>query len=63
MFHRAFAGVVALRRGVTIGFAVGAGALVGAWFIVVSSIPPSSANVVTHYSIPYGIDGIGVGWL
>ncbi len=63
ILHRVFSGVLALRRGVTVGFALGVGALIGAWFIVVTSIPPRSADVVTHYSIPYGIDGIGRGWL
>lgn len=37
-------------------------ALAGAWFMVINGFPIGAVQVVTHYSIPFGIDGIGPWW-
>lgn len=37
-------------------------ALVGAWFMVFNGFPIETEQVVAHYSIPFGIDGIGPWW-
>lgn len=47
------------ERWPVIGSGIG---LAVAWGIVVSGYPPGTENVVTHYSIPFGIDGIGSWW-
>ena len=39
------------------------GVLVLVWVIVVKAFPPQVDTYVTHYSIPFGIDGIGQWWL
>ncbi len=43
-------------------FSLSGAALVGAWVMVVNGFPIGAVQVVTHYSIPFGIDGIGPWW-
>ncbi|MEK7640205.1 MAG: hypothetical protein AAB424_03655 [Patescibacteria group bacterium] len=39
------------------------GGLVIAWGIVVNGFPYGALSVVTHYTIPFGIDGLGSWWV
>jgi len=53
-------GVWARREWSVVG--VSGVALVSAWVMVVTGFPIGADQVVTHYSIPFGIDGIGPWW-